>query len=149
MCVWQCVANVHFLWQIHIGLIWVNLSKRGGKDRVFWGLSGLPRGISQGQSRREIPRSSPASPRKTSSFPTPLLRFTFYFQKYWGTELFQLTFDDKLQIRTQLSFHKFVVQNISVINYFVVEPLSKVEKKNSKIPWQVLEQVMSWIPYFF
>ena len=58
---------------------WVNLSKRGGMDGVFRGLAGLLRGISRGQSPREIPRSSPASPRKTPSFPTLLLRFTFYF----------------------------------------------------------------------
>ena len=43
--------------------------------------------------------------------------------------LFQLTSDDKLQILTQLSFHKFVVQNTFVINYFVLGPLWKVEKK--------------------
>ena len=46
--------------------------------------------------------------------------------------LFQLTSDDKLQILTQLSCHKFVVQNIFVINYFVVGPLSKVVKKLEK-----------------
>ena len=43
--------------------------------------------------------------------------------------LFQLTSDDKLQILTQLSFHKFVVQNTFVISNFVVGPLWKVEKK--------------------
>ena len=43
--------------------------------------------------------------------------------------LFQLTSDDKLQILTQLSFHKFVVQSTFVINYFVVGPLCKVEEK--------------------
>ena len=42
--------------------------------------------------------------------------------------LFQLTSDDKFQILTQFSFHKFVVQNTFVINYFVVGPLWKVEK---------------------
>ena len=36
--------------------------------------------------------------------------------------LFQLTSDGKLQILTQYSFHKFV------INDFVVEPVSEVEK---------------------
>ena len=36
---------------------------------------------------------------------------------------FQLISDDKLQILTQLSFHKFVVQNTFVIDYFVVGPL--------------------------
>ena len=65
----------------------VNLSKRGGKDRVFQRLARLLRGISQGRSPREILKSSPASPRKTPSIPTLLLRFTFYFQhgfsKYW------------------------------------------------------------------
>ena len=43
---------------------WVNLNKRGGMNGVFRGLAGLLRWISQGQSPREIPRSSPASPRK-------------------------------------------------------------------------------------
>ena len=138
---------------------WVNLSKRGGKDGVFRGLAGLHWGISRGQSPREIPRSSPASPRKTPSFPTLLLRFTFYFQhgfsKYWGQQAvnffwkrFQLTSDDKLQILTQLSFHKFVVQKHFVITYFVAGPLWKVEKSSKRL-WQVFEQVMSWIPYFF
>ena len=39
--------------------------------------------------------------------------------------VFQLTSDDKLQILTQLSFNKFVVQNTLVINYFVVGPFVK------------------------
>ena len=60
-------------------LDWVNLSKRGGKDGVSRGLAGLLRGISQGRSPREILRSSPISPRKIPSFPSLLLRFTFYF----------------------------------------------------------------------
>ena len=46
--------------------------------------------------------------------------------------LFQLTSDEKLQILTQLSFHKFVLQNTFVINYFVVGPPWKVEKKLKK-----------------
>ena len=69
---------------------WVNLSKREGMNRVFRGLAGLLWGISRGQSPREIPMSSPASPRIAPSFPTLLLRFTFYFQngfsKYWGQQ---------------------------------------------------------------
>ena len=44
-------------------LEWVNLSKRRGKDGVFRGQAGLLRGISRGRSPREVPRSSPASPR--------------------------------------------------------------------------------------
>ena len=87
--------------------------------------------------------SSPASPRKTPSLPTLLLRLTFYFQhgfsKNWGQQasklfwtLFQVTFDDKLQILTQHSFHNFVVQNIFAINYFVLRPLWKDLKKNIK-----------------
>ena len=50
------------------------LSKRGGMDRVFRGLAGLHQG--QGQSPREILRSSFSSPRKTLSIPTLLLSFT-------------------------------------------------------------------------
>ena len=46
---------------------WVYVSKRGGKDGVFLGLAGLPRGSSRGRSLREILRSSPASLRKTPS----------------------------------------------------------------------------------
>ena len=60
------------------GLDWVNPSKRGGMDGVFQGLAGLLQGISRGGSPREIPRSSPASPRKTLSIPTLLLGFAFY-----------------------------------------------------------------------
>ena len=48
-------------------LEWVNLSKRGGMDGVFHGLEGLA-------------RKSPASTRKTMSFPIHLLGFTFYFK---------------------------------------------------------------------
>ena len=56
----------------------VNLSKRVGKDRVFLGLAGLLLRISFGLCPREIPRSRPASPRKTLSFPPLLLRLTQY-----------------------------------------------------------------------
>ena len=63
----------------------LNLSKRVRKDRVFFGLAGLPLGISLGlcpwempwsspASPREMPRSSLACPRKTPSFPPVLLR---------------------------------------------------------------------------
>ena len=58
---------------------WVHPSKIGGSDGFFRGLAGLIRGISQGQSPREILRNSLASPRKTASFPTLLLIFTFQF----------------------------------------------------------------------
>ena len=63
-----------------IEIYWVNPSKIGGMDEVFRGLAGLLRGISQGQSPREIPRSSPAGLRKTPSIPTLLLGFTFYLK---------------------------------------------------------------------
>ena len=82
--------NIYPVYPALLGVYWVNLSKRGGKDGIFWGLAGLLWGISRRRSPREIPRSSPASPRKTPSFPTLLLRFTFYFQhvfsKYWGQQ---------------------------------------------------------------
>ena len=54
-----------------------NSSKIGGMNGVFQGLAWLLRGICQGQSWSKIPRSSPASLRKTSPFPTFLLGFTF------------------------------------------------------------------------
>ena len=73
--------HLWFLDSIRLNPYWVNPSKRWGMDGVFRGLAGLLRGISQGQSQREILRSSPASPRKTSSIPTLLLGFTFYLKK--------------------------------------------------------------------
>ena len=60
------------------GRDWVNLSKRVGKDGVFLRLAVLLLRISLGLRPREIPRSSPASPRKTPSFPPLLLRLTQY-----------------------------------------------------------------------
>ena len=48
---------------------WVNPSKRLGMDGFFQGLAGLLRGISRGQSLKEILRSSPASPRKNPVHP--------------------------------------------------------------------------------
>ena len=62
----------------HIGLIRL---KEDGRTGFFWGLAGraaqrdFPR-----EKPMEILRSSPASPRKTLSFLTLLLRFTFNFQ---------------------------------------------------------------------
>ena len=67
-----CTIVVFSVCHLWLNENWVNLSKRGGKDGVL-------RGISRGRSPMEIPRSSPASPRKAPSFPTLLLRFTFYF----------------------------------------------------------------------
>ena len=64
-------ANSETYWKYN-----VNLSKRVGKDRVFLGLAGMLLGISLGLCPREIPWSSPASPRKTPSFPPLLLRLT-------------------------------------------------------------------------
>ena len=52
------------------------MNKRVGKDGVFLGLAGLLLGISPGLRPREIPRSSPAFPQKTPSFPPLLLRLT-------------------------------------------------------------------------
>ena len=60
---------------------WVNPSKRGGMDGVFRGLARLLRGISLGLRTREIPQSSPVSPRKTISISTLLIGFTFYLKK--------------------------------------------------------------------
>ena len=59
---------------------WVNSSKIRGMDGVFWGLEGLLQEISRGRSSREIPRSSPDSPRKTLSITTLLIGFTFYLK---------------------------------------------------------------------
>ena len=47
-------------------------------DGVFQGLARMLRGIARGQSPGEVPRSSPASLRKTPSFLTLLHLFTFY-----------------------------------------------------------------------
>ena len=76
----QCPAYQLHFHQCIKQKYWVNLSERGGKDGVFQGLAGLLRGISRCRSPREFPKSSPASLRKTPSFPTLLLGFTFYFQ---------------------------------------------------------------------
>ena len=59
---------------------WVNPSKRGGMDGVFRGLAGLLLGISRGRSLTEIPSNSPANPRKSLSFLTLFIGFTFYFK---------------------------------------------------------------------
>ena len=61
----------------------VNLSKRGGMDRVFQGLVvlGMLQGIFHGQRPREILRSGSASPRKTPSIQTLLIIFTFYMKQ--------------------------------------------------------------------
>ena len=67
-------------WEAEILREWVNLSKREGKDEIFQGLAGLLQGISQRRILREIPRSSPAISRKTSSLLTLLIRFTFYLK---------------------------------------------------------------------
>ena len=73
------IGQTGFPWAANHSIIsyWVNPTKRGGMDGVFRELAGLLRGISRGRSPREIPRSSPASPRKIPSIPTLLLRFTF------------------------------------------------------------------------
>ena len=81
---WKSWFSV-LLWQLgntgkHCPVDWVNPSKRGGTDGVFQGLAGLLWGISRGRSPGEIPRSSPASTRKTPSIPTLLLGFTFYLK---------------------------------------------------------------------
>ena len=51
-------------------------------DGVLRGLAGQLQGIFRGQSRRKILRSSTASPRKTLSFPTLLLKFTFFLNRF-------------------------------------------------------------------
>ena len=56
-----------------MGIYWVNLSIRGGKDMGFQGLARLLREISRGRSQQEILRSHCASPRKTPSLTTLLL----------------------------------------------------------------------------
>ena len=69
-----------FVLKFFLTPFWVNPSKRGGMDGVFWGLAGLLQGISRGRIPTEILRSSPASPRKAPSIPTLLLGFTFYLK---------------------------------------------------------------------
>ena len=68
----------------------VNQSQRVGKDGDFLRLSGLLLGISLGIRPREIPRSSPASPWKTPSFPPLLLRSTQYINSYQFTAIHKL-----------------------------------------------------------
>ena len=48
---------------------WVNPSKRGGMDGVFWGLTGLLRGISRGQSPSEIHEEQPCQPEENPVLP--------------------------------------------------------------------------------
>ena len=104
---------------------WVNLSKRGEKNRVFQGLAGLLRGISRGQSPREILRSSSASPRKTPSFPTLLLRFTFYFQhgfsKFWGENAskFFLHYFSSLLIKNCKFWQNFLLNTLFFLRPFL------------------------------
>ena len=120
---------------------WVNLSKRGRKDRDFQAGRATQRDFPWAKPGGN-PKAQPCQPRKTPSFPTLLLIFTFYFQhcfsKYWGQQasiffltLFQLSSDDKLQILLQLSFHKYCVQNIFVFKYFVARFLWKFVKKKA------------------
>ena len=66
-------ANTENYWKQN-----VNLSKRVRKDGVFLGLAGLLLGISLRLCPWEIPRSSPAIPWKTPSFPPILLRLLQY-----------------------------------------------------------------------
>ena len=54
-------------------------------DRVFQGLAGLLRKISQGQSLREIPQSSPTSPWKSPSIPPILLGVSNLANSSWET----------------------------------------------------------------
>ena len=79
-----CIMSVTFIqcfqYSYQLYENWVNPSKSGGMDAVFRGLAGLLWGISRGQSRIDIPRSSPASPTKTLSIQTLLLGFTFYLK---------------------------------------------------------------------
>ena len=72
----KCKSRSEWQWNQCLSILGY-LNKRGGKDGVFRGLAGLLWGISQGQIPREIPRSSPASPRKTLFILTLLLGLTF------------------------------------------------------------------------
>ena len=78
----------------------------------------------------EQPCQSEENPILSDSLTQINILFPTRFYKVLGSagsklflKLFQLTSDDKLQGLTQISFHKFVVQNIFVINYFFVGPL--------------------------
>ena len=106
---------------------WVNPSKRGGTDGLFRGLAGLLKGISQGRTTREIPRSSPASLRKTLSFPTLFsqifilfqlpkigkvsIAYSFYKCLFGQLLLQNFKFWDNF-------FHKFCVEHIFIITFF-------------------------------
>ena len=138
-----------------IGLIWI---KEEGRTGFSKGWKGCSEGFPEGEARGISPGA--ALPAQGKPCPSRLFYSDLHsisntvFQSNevsrrvnFFLTLFQLTSDDKLQILTQLSFHKFVVRNTVVINYFVVWPLWKVEKSSRRLG-QVLEQVMSWIPYF-
>ena len=62
-------------------------------DGAFLGLAGLLLRISLGLRPREIPRSSPASPRKTLAIPPILLGLTHYqcTTGYRGLKLFNVS----------------------------------------------------------
>ena len=95
------------------GLIWVKEEGRTGFSEGWQGCSeGFPKGEAQGKSS------------DLNSFSNTVFQSTEVSRRVnflWT--FFQLTYDNKLQILTQLSFHKFVLQNIFVINYFLVGPL--------------------------
>ena len=90
---------------------WDNLSKRGGTDGVF-SMAGraAPR-----TSQRQIPKNSPASQRKTLSFPMLLLRFTCYLQ--FLLQLYQM--------------HTMVLQNIC-LSWLKLSVNCKKKKKKRK-----------------
>ena len=74
-----------FWWDISIGhydgTFWC--ANKMSNTGIIWGyrLAGLVRVIPQGQSSGEIQRSSPSSTRTTLSFPTLLLKCTFYLKE--------------------------------------------------------------------
>ena len=90
-------------------------------DEVFRGLAGLLRGIYPGQSLREIPKSSPASLRKTLSFPTLLIRIYILFQISFSS------FKNRNKIQSRNSFSRLIKAtlnaNILVRDNFMVVKL--------------------------
>ena len=126
--IFWCQANpeIHCPQAMHNGLIWV---KEEGGTGFSEGWQGCSREASLPARGKPCPsRLFYSDLHSISNTVFKVLRsagkWAFFFLQF-----FQITSNDKLKIMTQLSFHKFGVQNIFMNNYFVVGPLWKVGEK--------------------